>query len=157
MNADLDGIVKQEEAAQKSFDELKAAKEAEIQAATDSIEAKTERSGTLAVEIVTAKGDLEDSTAELSDAEKFQANLAVTCENKKKEWTERQKVRADELVAISEAISVLNDDDALDMFKKTLPTPGAPKGFQLMQESSSRADKRLRALAIVKSVSSIYK
>ncbi len=39
------------------------------------------------------------------------------------DWKERQKERANELSAIAEAIAVLNDDDALDIFKSSLRTP----------------------------------
>merc|ERR1719181_1712361 len=105
MNKDLGGIVEAEEAAQKSYDELVAAKTAEIKAAGEAIEAKTQRSGDLAVAIVTAKTDLEDATAELSDSEKYMTNLAVMCEQKQNEWDIRQKTRMEEITAIGEAIS----------------------------------------------------
>merc|ERR1719265_3119010 len=127
INADLGGVVEQEETAQKLFEEMVAAKNAEIQAATEAIEAKTKRAGEVAGSIVEAKDDLEDTTKELSDTEKFMTTLSMQCDEKSKDWEARQKTRMDELTAISEAIAVLNDDDALDMFKKTLPTPGQPK------------------------------
>merc|ERR1712008_241797 len=41
------------------------------------------------------------------------------------EWEERSKTRAEELVALADTIKVLNDDDALDLFKKTLPSASA--------------------------------
>ena len=49
--------------------------------------------------------------------------LKKSCATKAKEFEERQANRAQELVAISETIKILNDDDALDLFKKTLPSP----------------------------------
>merc|ERR1719359_799782 len=91
IKADLGGVVEQEEQAQKLFDELVAAKKAEIQAATESIEAKTKRSGELAVAIVQSKADLEDTTSELGDTEKFMASLSIQCEEKSKDWEVRQK------------------------------------------------------------------
>merc|ERR1719262_822622 len=36
---------------------------------------------------------------------------------------ERVKLRGQEIVAIQETIKILNDDDALELFKKTLPSP----------------------------------
>ena len=42
---------------------------------------------------------------------------------KKAEWAETCKMRGLELVAIADTIKILNDDDALELFKKTLPTP----------------------------------
>ena len=63
--------------------------------------------------IVQTKDALEDTQTELADTEKFLQQLATECATKEKEWAERQKIRGDEVKAISEAISILNDDDAL--------------------------------------------
>merc|ERR1719440_2315841 len=120
MDKDLNGAVGDEEAAAKGFEELAAAKKDEIAAASEAIESKTVRSGDLAVSVTTTADDIEDTTAEMKETEAFVANLASQCALKKKEWAERQKMRAEEVSAISEAIKVLNDDDALDLFKKTL-------------------------------------
>ena len=49
--------------------------------------------------------------------------LKKSCSTKATEYEERKKYRAMELVAIAETIKILNDDDALDLFKKTLPSP----------------------------------
>ena len=40
----------------------------------------------------------------------------VTCKEKTGDWEERSATRAQELVAVGEAIKVLNDDDALEVF-----------------------------------------
>merc|ERR1719484_309810 len=48
-----------------------------------------------------------------------------------------------ELVAIQETIKILNDDDALDLFKKTLPSPS------LLQMSRRAGDVRKEALSLV--------
>lgn len=103
----------------KGFGELKAAKEGEIEYAKENIEKKNARVGTLAVEIVQATDGVEDSTAEKANADKFLANLGEQCAAKSKEWSERTKMHTDEVAAISEAIDILNADDALDVFKKT--------------------------------------
>jgi len=132
IDSDLGGIVEAEEQAQKAFDELVAAKTTEIKAAGAAIEKKSVRSGELAVSATEAKNDLKDTGSDLEETQKFLANLSVQCDEKAKEWDERTKTRNEELMAISEAIKILNDDDALDIFKKTLPTPGAPKLFLQM-------------------------
>merc|ERR1719326_2001693 len=118
MDKDLDGAIGDEETAAKGFEELAAAKNAEISAASEAIESKTVRSGDLAVSVTTTADDIEDTTAEMKETEAFLANLASQCALKKKEWAAHQKMRAEEISAISEAIKVLNDDDALDLFKK---------------------------------------
>merc|ERR1719158_1784750 len=119
------------------FGELKASKEKEISVATEAIETKTARSGEIAVSVVQTKDALDDTTEELADVEKFIVQLEKECATKEKEWAVRQKMRAEEVSAISEAIGILNDDDALDVFKKAVPSA-------LMQEEAGflqRSDK----------------
>jgi len=122
LSRDLAELEKSNTAAVKGFDSMKASKEKEIEFADESIESKKERAGTLAVEIVQAKDGIEDSAAEAAKAEKFAATLLQQCAAKKKQWAERSKMRADEISAIGEAIAILNDDDALDVFKKSIPS-----------------------------------
>merc|ERR1719379_135507 len=49
-----------------------------------------------------------------------------------------KKMRAEEITAVGATIKILNDDDALDLFKKTLPSPGESL-LQVRARSSSRA------------------
>merc|ERR1719324_943298 len=100
LSRDLAELAKSNAAAVKGFDSMKASKEKEIEFADESIESKKERSGTLAVEIVTAKDGIEDSAAEAAKAEKFAATLVTQCAAKKKEWAERSKMRSEEIAAI---------------------------------------------------------
>merc|ERR1719442_324747 len=124
-----------EEASLKSHEELMAAKTKEVESLTASIETKTQRVGELGVEIVQMKNDLDDTTKGLLEDKKFLQNLDKTCADKAKEFEERSKTRADELVALADTIKILNDDDALELFKKTLP--GASASASFVQVSSS--------------------
>jgi hypothetical protein len=123
METELSALTKVENDAITTHEGLVSAKEKEIAAATAAIETKTERAGEVAVEIVSLKNDLEDVKQSLGADELFLMELKKSCGTKTKEYEERKKLRADELVAISETIKILNDDDALDLFKKTLPSP----------------------------------
>jgi septal ring factor EnvC (AmiA/AmiB activator) len=138
MDKDLNGAIGDEDKAAAGFAELAGAKKDEIAAASEAIEAKTQRSGELAVSITNTADDIEDTTKELADTQAFLANLSSMCATKKKEWDERCKVRAEEVSAISEAIKILNDDDALDLFKKTLALPqsGVTRKFGFLQQKS---------------------
>jgi chromosome segregation ATPase len=140
MEKELSEATKAENEAIAEFDALVAAKEKEIAAATAAIETKTERAGDVAVEIVSLKNDLEDTKDELGADEVFLMELKKSCATKAKEYEERVSMRAQELVAISETIKILNDDDALDLFKKTLPSPAF---LQL-----TRSEKELRGAAV---------
>jgi chromosome segregation ATPase len=152
MDKDLGGAVSAEEATAAGFEELASAKKAEISAASAAIESKTVRAGELAVFVTTTADDIEDTTAEMTETEAFVANLAATCAAKKKEWAERQKMRAEEVSAISEAIKVLNDDDALDLFKKTLSLSQTSNSMGFLQKKSHGASVVLRARDVLRSV-----
>jgi chromosome segregation ATPase len=125
MAADLASATKAEETSIKTYDELMAAKKKEIDALTASIEKKMASIGELGIEIVEMQEDLTDTEAALMADKDFLANLEKSCATKTKEWEERSKTRAEELVALADTIKVLNDDDALDLFKKTLPSASA--------------------------------
>merc|ERR1719420_1297195 len=148
MDAGLNGAVGDEEKAAAGYAELAAAKKEEISAAGAAIESKTQRSGTLAVTITTTKGDIKDTTNEMNDTEAFLAKLKVECAEKKKEWSVRCQIRAEEVAAISEAIKVLNDDDALDLFKKTLSLNQGPAGsqFGFIQQHEAQHNRAQQAL-----------
>merc|ERR1719261_846215 len=83
---------------------------------------KQKRSGELALSISEDKDALEDANIELANAQKYLATLLKACEQRKKDRDMRNKMRNDEIAAISEAIKILTDDDALETFKKAVPS-----------------------------------
>merc|ERR1719439_117169 len=123
MDAALAEATAAEEEAIKVYKALMEAKTKEVEAATKAIEAKLARIAELGVEIVQMKEDMEDTVEALAEDKKFLADLEKNCAAKTKDWEYRSKMRSDEIVAISETIKILNDDDALELFKKTLPSP----------------------------------
>merc|ERR1719486_1843958 len=147
MENNLATATDEENAAIKDFNGLVAAKTKEINALTKEVESKTSRIGELGVELVTMKEDLDDTTKSLIEDEAFLKDLETNCKTKEAEWATRQKIRAEETLAIADTIKLLNDDDALELFKKTLPTPSL-----LQLKTSSRATKQ-RALMMMQQVS----
>jgi len=137
---------KAEDAAIAAFEELSASKTKEINALQAAIESKMTRSGSLSVEIVQMKNDLGDTEEALIEDKAFLADLEKNCATKTAEWEEIQKTRSEELLALADTIKMLNDDDALELFKKTLP--GASASFVQVTESS--ASSRARALAAIR-------
>merc|ERR1719265_1089965 len=142
LEADIKESTEQEAAAKDSFASLIASKEAEIAAAGTAVEGKTAKSGELAVSLVEAKNALADTKDAMADDEKMKESLATGCATKEKEWDARCKARAEEVQAISEAIEMLNGDDALELFKKTLPS-----FLQVSAGASLRAKIRMHARA----------
>jgi len=148
MEKDFADASAEESSAIADFDSLVASKKKEIEALTKAIESKTMRVGELGVKIAEMENDLEDTQEGLADDKKFLADLDKNCELKKKEWAEYKKMEAMEMVALADTIKVLNDDDALELFKKTLP--GASSSFVQIKVTSGAV--RQRALSALKSV-----
>merc|ERR1712232_549110 len=146
MSASLAEETAAEEAAIKNHEELVAAKTKEIAAHTKAIEEKTIRAGEVAVSIVNQKQDAKDTAEALEKDKAFLAELEAGCGTKEAEYNEHQKLRAEELVALAETIKILNDDDALELFKKTLPTPQA----SFVQLTTSALRMQSSALAEVR-------
>merc|ERR1719169_188800 len=147
MEKDLAEVIAAEDAAKQDFEGLVAAKEKEIASATQAIEEKTKRTGEVAVEIVNLKEDLDDTTESLAEDQKFLADLTKNCETKKKEWAEICKMRQEELVALADTIKILNDDDAQEMFKKSIPSASA----SLLQLQVTSKELRAQALKVLSS------
>ena len=77
---------------------------------------------------------------------KFLEGLERSCKTKTAEWEEPSGTRAGELVALADAIKVLNDDGALDLFRKTLPGAGS----SWARSESVPPAMRGRALALIR-------
>merc|ERR1719395_316125 len=146
MEKDLSDATTEENSAIASFDSLMASKKKEIVALTKSIESKTMRIGELGVKLAQMENDLEDTQEGLAEDKKFYADLDKNCELKKKEWAAYKEMQAQEQVALADTIKVLNDDDALELFKKTLP--GASSSF--VQVQVSKNVMKQRALSVLK-------
>merc|ERR1719420_225998 len=129
MEAELKDAIAEEEKSIAGYNDLKASKEKEIEMATEAIETKMSRAGEIAVSVVQSQDALEDANEEAADTTKFLATLEKDCATKTKEQGERDKLRSMEVAAISEAIGILNDDDALDVFKKAMPSAFVQTAF----------------------------
>jgi len=147
MSASLAEATAAEESAIAIYEKLIAAKKKEVIALTSEIETKLTRIGDLGVEIAQMKNDLGDTQEALIEDKNFLANLEENCEKKKAEWEVIVKTRAEELAALADTIKVLNDDDALELFKKTLPSASS-----FMQMEVSARNLRARALMELKQV-----
>jgi len=136
-----------EEAAIAGFEELKAAKTKEINALSKSIEEKMTRIGEIAVKVAEMGNELEDTKEDLEESKKFLAQLDENCAAKKKEWAAYQKMQGEELLALADTIKILNDDDALELFKKTLPGSAASSFLQIQVSAQTVMRSAMSALS----------
>jgi len=142
----LSSSQKEEMANQKAYEDLKAAKEAEIAAGQEQIDTKTQELADTDEKNAQAKEDVEDTKNSLSADEEFLMMLKEKCSMTDGEWEERQKTRQLEMEACSKALAVLSSDDAHDLFTKTF-NPSL-----LQKESSMHSERRAQASKLLSSV-----
>lgn len=141
MTKDLTDSTKEETEGIAVFDKLVAAKNKEVEALTQEIETKLTRIGELGVAIVQMKADLTDTQEALLEDTKFLGDIKKDCSTKAEEFQVIVATRQEELLALADTIKLLNDDDALELFKKTLPGASA-----LLQVGENMAAARVTAL-----------
>merc|ERR1719284_28994 len=146
MAHDLKEATDAENSAIQSYEALMAAKTKEVNTLQAQIESEMTRSGELGVTVTEVANEIEDTEEALAEDTKFLAELEKNCATKTAEWEVIKATRAEELVALADTIKVLNDDDALELFKKTLPSASA--SFVQITESSKALKKR--ALAVLR-------
>jgi len=140
--ADLTNSQKEEIASEAAFQDLKKAKEEQISTAQAAKDQKDQQLANTDEKVAQAKEGKEDTLAALDADQKFLIELKKKCSMTDKEWEDRQKLRHQELEAVSKAIAILSSDDAKDMFSKTFnPT--------FLQISSASEDRRAAAARVL--------
>mmetsp|Transcript_38148 Transcript_38148/g.91634 ORF Transcript_38148/g.91634 Transcript_38148/m.91634 type:complete len:660 (+) Transcript_38148:97-2076(+) len=147
MSKRLEEITSTEQEAVANYNELRAAKNRELSAAQEAIEEKTQRQGELAVKVAELKNDLDETSTTLEKDEDYSVQLKRNCDSKAKEYEGIKKTRSEELLALADTIKVLNSDDALELFKKALPSSES-----LLQLQTTDMEVRSEALELVQGV-----
>jgi len=144
MQKDLSEAEASEATAIKDFGALTAAKQKQVSTLTKEIESKMMRSGEAGVELTNHQEDLSDTKKSYVEDKKFLIDVTQDCQTKEAEKSKNDQLRADELLALADTIKILNDDDALDLFKKTLPS-----GANLLQLKVTSKSMKQRALQLL--------
>merc|ERR1719240_531170 len=113
-----------EDKAKADFDALMEAKKSQLSTAKQALLDKEGEKGARGEALATSeqeKGDLEEQNTR---DQGYLADTKATCETRADEWQTRKKLRAGEIAAINEAISILRSDDARDTFKKSFESQG---------------------------------
>merc|ERR1719254_273738 len=138
-------MISTEESAVKDHEGLMATKTKEVAALSKSIESKLARTAEVGVELSGMKNDVADTAEALEEDKAFLKDLEKNCASKGSIHAEEKKMRAQEIVALADTIKVLNDDDALELFKKTLPSASA----SLVQVQVTSSTMRSRAQSLL--------
>merc|ERR1719327_569333 len=106
-----------------------------------------------------AEALMQDTIATRDDDMKYLADVTATCEQKASDFGERQKLRADEIAALEQAIEILSSDAVTGNAVKHLPTmlqtkavqTKAPALAQLRSDGRSPSQARVADYLLVKS------
>jgi len=147
---------KEEMTDKSEFAELKKAKEDEVNAGQAQLDEKKLQLANTDARNAQAKEDIDDTRGSLSADETFLIEVKEKCASTDAEWQERQKTRREEIQAVSQAIAVLSNDDAHDVFSKTLgfiQVVANPKtraaAAEVLESASARAQSpRLSMMAL---------
>lgn len=140
----LKEIIQDEEEAIARYDDLVKSKNEEFQSANNEMNARKERRSQNSEAISANKIDLVKGRNAFATNQDRIVDLKKGCGDRTLEYDTASKNRQIEVTAIGEAVKILNDDSALDLFKKTLPSPAlvqekqdpAAQVWQLLQGSA---------------------
>merc|ERR1719326_2195174 len=144
---DLAAAQEDEKKSQAAYEELKAAKEAEIAAAQEQVTTKTGELATTKEKKAAAETDKEETMESLAADEKYLVNLKEKCALTSKEYEERLATRQLEMQAVSKAMAVLTDEDAMDTFSSTFSFIQRESTANLKSKRRATASKLLADLA----------
>merc|ERR1719230_2520601 len=105
--------------AQADYDKLTESKQGQLDAAREALNKMESENGAKGMSRQDAEDELKALKKQVADDTKFIAQTQKALEEKKKAWKVRSELRTGELGAISKAISILHNDDARDLFKKS--------------------------------------
>jgi len=108
-----------EKNAKNEFGSLKSAQTRQLSAAKEQIDSNTAELSDTKVKLANGKDGLEDTRAALTADTAFLSNLKSKCAGMDQQWESRQKMRNDEMTAVSETIKILSDDEAHDTFSRS--------------------------------------
>jgi len=152
---DLASAQKSEIEALKQFQHLRAAKLAEISAATGAKDSKEAALADLLYKAAKADEDLEVTKKAMGADQEFLVQMTKGCKVEDEEFAARSKVRSEEIRTLAETIAILNSDDSRDVFGKTiaLVQVNAVKNVESAADSSAlrdrAANKAMRRIVLV--------
>merc|ERR1719487_1420029 len=134
--------------AQADYDKLMEAKQGQLDAAREALNKMESENGAKGMSRQDAEDELKALKKQVADDTKFIAQTEKALAEKKKSWKVRSELRAGELAAINKAISILHNDDARDLFKRSFASQAPGEFLQVGQASSMslRAEKASAAL-----------
>jgi len=156
--ANLDDAEKNEEEANALYGKLSEKKKEQLAASEEALSKGELEGGAKGKAKADAQEEVDSLRDQIAADEQAISDTEAALDTKKQEWTARSELRSGELTAVSKAISILYNDDARDLFKKSGSSQEGLFFLQVSRQSSNAAnairsaarrsgDTRLLALA----------
>jgi len=139
-----DEAVAAEDKAKTDYDALMSAKNDQLDAAKQALLDKAGENGARGEALATSEAEKGDLEGQNQRDEGFLADTKSACETKANEWSERKRLRAEEIASINEAIGILRSDDARDTFNKSFDSQS------FVQLSKKHDHRRKLGLAMIR-------
>merc|ERR1719473_1993785 len=137
--------------AQTDYKNLMKGKQGQLDASREALNKMESENGAKGMSRQDADDELKALQKQVKDDTKFIAQTEKALAEKKKQWKVRSELRTGELGAISKAISILHNDDARDLFKRSFASQAPGEFLQITQTAqkalASRASAALRDAA----------
>jgi len=141
-----------EETAVENHGKLMTAKKAELSASKQALLDKAGENGARAESLAESEAEKTDLEGQNTRDTTFLADTKTACKTKADEWSERKRLRAGEVAAISQALGVLRSDDARDLFKKSFDNDSF-----LQLDRKAHHSRGSRALAMIRRTAVVSK
>merc|ERR1719215_2487145 len=131
--------------AKSDYDKLTASKDAQLTAAQEALNKMESEGGAKGMSKQESQDEVDALKTQVTNDEKFIKQTQDALTKKKASWKIRSDLRAGELAAISKAISILHNDDARDLFKKSFDS----QFLQVSQTATRAMAQRAESAAAV--------
>lgn len=119
--------------------------QASVKNAEESVSAKTQQKAKELQKSSQMTGELTDTTSTRADDAKYLAEMTAICKQKAGDFEERQKLRADEIIAIDKAIEILSSDTVKGHAETYLPSLVQGQRALLQTASAGRSPNQMKA------------
>jgi hypothetical protein len=116
--------IDKEDKAVAAYDALMESLNSQLDMAQEALVKMEKENGAKALSKTEAQDRIDFLNEQIANDEKYIKQVTSELAEKKAEWEERSRIRYGEIGAISKAIEILHNDDARDLFKKSLASQG---------------------------------
>merc|ERR1719440_2489638 len=136
--SDIEKSNAEEADTQKAFEELMATKKQEQETLETTLKKQEADSAHKTKELADSKVSRDDTIAQVDADEKFFEETKQGCKDKAAEWSERSRLRTEELTGITKAIEILTSPEAQSTFESSATT-----FLQTVSKSEAHAKRQL--------------